>query len=582
MIDRFYFQSDQAGPRLRIGLLVDGDHVPAFAAAVIEHIRACDFADIVLVVERKDGQSQFAEKLSWLKRAWRVLRTKARRRTFCYALYTRLEEKLARNPQADPLRMVEVGHELAGIPRLVVEPQASGFVHRFPAEAVETVRECKLDVLLRFGFNILKGDVLTAARCGIWSYHHGDPEFYRGAPPQFWEMAEGNPRSGAVLQILDEHLDGGTVLEKGIFSNDLSISVRRNRITVFWGSVHFVIARLKVLHEQGIEHLLAQAYPAVPYRGRRVIYRTPSNGEFLRWFLGTLACKLRHKFGPRQVEHWQIAVRRSGTTFAVQPERGSVDLSGFAFVPSPKGLCYADPFVFWHHGQPYVFFECDSYRGQPAIISVAQIGADGIGPVSPCLALPFHLSFPQVFEAEGEIFMMPESLEAGELALYRAVAFPHHWEKDRVLLQGNVVDAALWQQDGHWYLFATVVDLRSRTSSLHLFFSETLHGPWEPHPENPLSYDVRRARGAGALFQRSGKLFRPSQDGSGSYGRALEFNMVDELSAGHYAEHVALVVTPDHVPRQGKAVATGVHTYHEAGGIEVIDAKFRVPARRVL
>lgn len=582
MIDKLYSHSDRAGPKLRIGLLVDGDHVSAFAARVIEQVRACDFAEIVLVIEREGAQADAPPKAHPLARLWRALNTPARRQVFCHALYSKLEEVLWRNAANDPLRPVDVGAELAGIPRLVVRPQTKGFVHRFPPEAVEAVRAEHLDVLLRFGFNILKGDILRAARCGIWSYHHGDPEFYRGAPPQFWEMAEGNPRSGAVLQILDEQLDGGTVLEKGVFSNDLSISILRNRITVFWGSVHFVIARLKALHDHGFEHVLAQAYPPVPYRGRRPLYRTPTNREFMGWLGRTLISKLGRRFGPRQVEHWQIAVRRAQGGLAVQPDRGSVDLSGFTFITSPAGLCYADPFVFWRDGRPYVFFECDSYRNEPAVICVAEILEDGIGPVSTCLSTSFHLSFPQVFEVDGEIFMMPESLEAGELALYRAVEFPLRWEKDRVLLKGNVVDAALWRTQGQWFLFATVIDLLSRTASLHLFLAPTLSGPWEPHPGNPLSYDVRRARGAGALFERGGRLFRPSQDGSGTYGRAIEFNVVDDLSCSHYAEHVALVVTPDHVPPLGGAPATGVHSYHEAGGIEVIDAKFRVPARRVL
>jgi hypothetical protein len=42
----------------------------------------------------------------------------------------------------------------------------------------------------------------------VWSYHHGDNEFYRGGPPHFWELYEKAPLSGVILQVLTEELDG--------------------------------------------------------------------------------------------------------------------------------------------------------------------------------------------------------------------------------------------------------------------------------------------------------------------------------------------------------------------------------------
>jgi len=55
-------------------------------------------------------------------------------------------------------------------------------------------------------------------------HHHGDNDYYRGGPAYFWEVYERNPLSGAILQVLTEHLDAGMVLCKGQFatSNDFS------------------------------------------------------------------------------------------------------------------------------------------------------------------------------------------------------------------------------------------------------------------------------------------------------------------------------------------------------------------------
>ncbi|GGF72769.1 hypothetical protein GCM10007301_35760 [Azorhizobium oxalatiphilum] len=585
MIGALYLKSERVAPRLRVGLMVDGDQVTAAAAAVIEHIEACDFAEIVLIVRQEGAQNRMERKRPFPARALRMLRNRAQRSRFAYAVYTTLDRWLARDPTIDPLRLVDTSISFQGIEILDVRPETKGFVQRFPEGIVEEIRKRDLDVLIRFGFNILHGSILTAARYGIWSYHHGDPEFYRGGPPQFWEMAERNPLSGAVLQVLDEQLDGGMVLEKGLFATDLSISLRRNRIQVFWGSAHFVIAKLKALHEHGFDHLVSRAVPPRPYAGKRPLYRTPTNREVMQWLAQTFWRKVSQRLRPRQLEHWMIAVRRApggDNGLAVNPQRRSADLSDFEFLPSPHGRVYADPYVFWRGERAFLFFENDSYGSDPAVISVAEIRQNGIAPAQVCLSTGQHLSFPQVFEWEGEIFMLPESIESGELALYRAVDFPLQWEKAHVLRRGNMVDAALWHEDGIWYLFATLVDLLSRATSLHLFTAESLEGPWVPHPENPLSNDVRSARGAGALFRRDGRLFRPSQDGSVTYGRALEFHEVDVMTPTAYSEHRVLTITPDDVPALDGAPATGIHTYHEARGIEVVDAKFLVPARQVM
>ncbi len=59
---------------------------------------------------------------------------------------------------------------------------APAYEHRFPPEAVERIRAADLDVLLRFGFNIIRAQILETARYGVWSYHHGDNREYRGQP----------------------------------------------------------------------------------------------------------------------------------------------------------------------------------------------------------------------------------------------------------------------------------------------------------------------------------------------------------------------------------------------------------------
>jgi len=47
-----------------------------------------------------------------------------------------------------------------------------------------------LDLSFRLGFGILSGKFLTLPRLGMVIFHHGDPSYYRGGPPAFWEVNE--------------------------------------------------------------------------------------------------------------------------------------------------------------------------------------------------------------------------------------------------------------------------------------------------------------------------------------------------------------------------------------------------------
>jgi hypothetical protein len=195
-------------PPLRVGLLLDGPNLSAFFARVIEDLGASNFANLELLVFRKPHARPEAKlRRSPLGKIAHKLLDRDARKHALYNLYLRLDKRM--KPSDHPLDQVDCSHLLAGIEAIKVEPIGKKFVQRFPDDVLDKIRAKDLDVLLRFGFNILHGDILNAARYGVWSYHHGDNEFYRGGPPHFWELREGAALSGVILQVLTEDLDGG-------------------------------------------------------------------------------------------------------------------------------------------------------------------------------------------------------------------------------------------------------------------------------------------------------------------------------------------------------------------------------------
>lgn len=86
---------------------------------------------------------------------------------------------------------------------------SESFGERLPSDIVAKAAET--DLTIRFGFGILQGDILTASKYGVLSYHHGDLRRYRGRPAGFWELRHGESHVGITVQRLTETLDGGEI-----------------------------------------------------------------------------------------------------------------------------------------------------------------------------------------------------------------------------------------------------------------------------------------------------------------------------------------------------------------------------------
>ncbi len=228
----------------------------------------------------------------------------------------------------------------------------------------------------------------------------------------------------------------------------------------------------------------------------------------------------------------------------------------------------ADPFVLLKNGERHVFVEELPNATGRGIISHFTISPAGISSTPrPVLETPFHLSYPFVFEHGGEMWMLPESSAAGGLDLYRAEHFPDRWIKEARLIDGRIHDATLFSHEGRLWIAAGNETLQSATwDGLSLYSAESLHGPWEAHPQNPVLIDARAARPAGALWKAGGALYRPAQDCSEAYGGRLTLRRVTELTRDKFREE-----TVGTISFGLERPILGPHTMSRAGNLEVID-----------
>jgi methionyl-tRNA formyltransferase len=119
------------------------------------------------------------------------------------------ETKLKSHLQFEPVKKVEVINNADVIECYPVSLE-DGW-QTLP-EKVTTLIAQKCDVVIRFGFGLLKGDILSAPKHGVISVHGSDIRKYRGLGPKM-TFLRGEETVAVTLQQLSETIDGGKIIE---------------------------------------------------------------------------------------------------------------------------------------------------------------------------------------------------------------------------------------------------------------------------------------------------------------------------------------------------------------------------------
>lgn len=290
--------------------------------------------------------------------------------------------------------------------------------------------------------------------------------------------------------------------------------------------------------------------------------------DYLRSFSIGIVQRAFQKLRPgRRPFYWQVGYR------AIEPSGvagvDAVNATIFRVLPDDGRRFYADPFVITKNDRSHLFVEEFSYSSGKGVISVAELGVDGrFGVPRIALEEPHHLSYPQVFERDGETFMIPEGSGAREVVLYRASHFPDQWVRDTVLIADREIgDATLLEYDRKFWLFGTERrGFGSASDTMAVFVAPDLRGPFAPHPNNPILIDRSAARPGGAFKQTGNRLFLPVQDGTGGYGNGLRLAELLSLDM----EEVRFA-PPLPLSELGYVSGEGIHTHNSDGFAEVVD-----------
>lgn len=264
-------------------------------------------------------------------------------------------------------------------------------------------------------------------------------------------------------------------------------------------------------------------------------------------------------------EFWTVAYRKRQGNATILDDK----TTPFRALPNSWRYWYADPHLFCAGKDTWVFAEAYDLVLRRGVIACCRLTEEGgATPWKVVLKLPYHLSYPHVFEKNGAVCMIPESYKADEIALFLAERFPYSWKKTAVLLKGGVpVDTTLFEFGGKEWLH-TMLLANGEKLMLYPLVDGKAAGEGV-YAQN----DDLNARPAGNFFRVGEKLVRPAQDSVESYGCALNFYEVETVTENRYSEKLIAKVYPGDVVSDLKWEPKGMHTYNLTDQYEVVDFK---------
>lgn len=542
--------------RYRIGLLVDDTRVSKWVRDLVDWIDRHPDIEVAALIVHPATQSSVKGfgKFAALARSKGPYLAVSRA---AFALLSAVERKLVLRGEgySDHHQLHEIGDRIPTHVHTKPIVSKSGFVYRFGEEDLSKIRALDLDALVRCGNGILKGGILSAARHGVISMHHADNRVNRGGPAGFWEVLQGQPQTGFIIQQLNEELDGGDVLFRGSVRTDLFYSRNKaslsDRATAYLGRTLEQLMRGELTREP-------------PHVYHEQLYKTPLLHDTLAYALRTSARLARRAVRRAIGRHWHW-----GVGYVFQPWQKAVLWRG-KVLAAPQGTFVADPFAIKVGESHFIFVEEYSYRTGKGVISAFRVTPGEAERIGVVLEEPFHLSFPFVFRHGEDIYMLPETSGDSSITLYRAEQFPTRWTVAKVIARDvSAVDNVMFEHGDRWWMLTTMKGEGEapNDAELHAFWAQDPLGDWTAHARNPVVMDSSRGRNGGLLRDDAGNVYRVGQRHAFTrYGAGFSIYRIDELSPDSYAE----TLVQDVDPRFLKGIS-GTHHMHEDSGLTVYD-----------
>jgi len=542
-----------SGKKLRIGILTrDIERLENWELRIFKGIIDHPYLELCLLI--KDGRDQ----------PQKHPRASSAVAAALFSIQMKIESLVFRKKRT--VDAAEIINSVNGIETIRLNPVRDGFMDIFSEEDSGRVKACGLDIILKHEFCVINGDIVKAARYGIWNLHHADTAINRGSGPAgFWEMVHNEPCCGVTLQQLTEEPGCGLVIGKAWYNWFFSFLKTNNDLLE--NSVALLFKNINRLLDQGSVDL------DNPLSRYSMLEENPALKDILaytaKFYLKAFAYIFNALLPLKRMNCWALCFG-SGSFL-------DANLSGIIPVAPPKNEFWADPFLYEYNNQLYVFFETYPYKTKRGKLSAGKVAESGKGKytvtgVQDVLACDYHLSYPQIIREDGELFMMPETHQNKRLEVYHCVEFPGKWELYATAFNGEEIVDPTYFCDGNGDRWLLVNKGWTHEAELHIYKIDNLKlGSITAHSQNPVILDCMKGRNGGGIFMYNGEYFRPSQiNAHGFYGKGLQISKIRKLTLEEFKDEPVITVEPKFLKG-----LTGMHHLHHFEKNFVFDVCFK-------
>ena len=230
--------------------------------------------------------------------------------------------------------------------------------------------------------------------------------------------------TGSTLQIINEELDAGLVLYESYGQTDRR-SVHRNRNSCYWKSVSFIPRKLEELYRVGGVKFLDEVKKKNQYRNfysnKMYSVRSITNRKMMKLILAHIARYVRETVSEIcYFNQWIILFRLDSSD--------SNSFWKFRKLIPKRERFYADPFIIFEKNNYYIYFEDFVLAKNKSHISMVKLDNEGnVSEPVKILERSYSLSYPFIFEVNGDHFMIPETRDNNTIDLYKCHRFPSDW-----------------------------------------------------------------------------------------------------------------------------------------------------------
>tara|TARA_Y100000294_G_scaffold151040_1_gene148644 strand:- start:142 stop:1035 length:894 start_codon:yes stop_codon:yes gene_type:complete len=229
-------------------------------------------------------------------------------------------------------------------------------------------------------------------------------------------------------------------------------------------------------------------------------------------------------------------------------KKNKLKLKNINIFKPPNDEFWADPFLFEHKRNKYIFFEKFLKKKNKGIISVCCLKNNKLKYMKDILKKNFHQSYPFVFKHNNNIYLIPESFQTKKMHIYKSINFPTKWKLIKSHFKNEIVcDPTFIKHKSSIWLFInkTNENLNDLNKQLFLYKMSNDLSKITPHKKNPIKISSYGGRSAGPIIKFKKKIIRPGQiQQKNNYGFGLVFFEIKKLNLNEYKEKKISSITP--------------------------------------